>query len=167
VGPTPCWERKGARVAFVTTGASRTRLQLGGRHVPSCMMVCTGAGVPGAAGVALWCAGTGERDGRDAALANGRRAGGAGGGSARKRGEAVAISLLFSFANPETELRVEAALLKLGIPVSTSHRILPEFREFERASTIVVNAYLAPKMQSYLVSWSSELRRTMRRARWM
>jgi N-methylhydantoinase A len=57
---------------------------------------------------------------------------------------------LFSFANPHTELRVEAALRELGIPVSVSHRILPEFREYERASTTVVNAYLAPRMGSYL-----------------
>ncbi len=74
-----------------------------------------------------------------AALAEAVRASGA---------EAVAISLLFSFANPETERRVEAALRKLGIPVSASHRILPEFREYERASTTVVNAYLAPRMHS-------------------
>ena len=65
--------------------------------------------------------------------------------------EAVAISLLFSFANPETERRVEAALRCLGLPISTSHRILPEFREYERASTTVVNAYLAPRMQNYLL----------------
>jgi N-methylhydantoinase A len=58
--------------------------------------------------------------------------------------EAVAISLLFSFANPETERRVEAAWLS-GLPISASHRILPEFREYERASTTVVNAYLAPQ----------------------
>ena len=64
--------------------------------------------------------------------------------------EAVAISLLFSFANPQTERRVEAALLQLGLPVSASYRILPEFREYERASTTVVNAYLAPRIQSYL-----------------
>lgn len=65
--------------------------------------------------------------------------------------QAVAISLLFSFASPQTELRVEAALRCLDIPISTSHRILPEFREYERASTIVVNAYLAPMMQNYLL----------------
>jgi len=64
--------------------------------------------------------------------------------------EAVAISLLFSFLRPETELRVEEAMGRLGVPVSTSHRILPEFREYERASTTVVNAYLAPRMQGYL-----------------
>jgi len=65
--------------------------------------------------------------------------------------QAVALSLLFSFANPETELRVETVLSRLGIPVSASHRILPEFREYERASTTVVNAYLAPLMQKYLL----------------
>ena len=46
---------------------------------------------------------------------------------------------------------MEAALRRLNIPISTSHRILPEFREFERASTVVVNAYLAPLMQDYLL----------------
>jgi N-methylhydantoinase A len=69
--------------------------------------------------------------------------------------EAVAVSLLFSFANPETELRVEATLRPLGLPVSVSHRILPEFREYERASTTVVNAYLAPRMSSYLMRLSA------------
>jgi N-methylhydantoinase A len=67
------------------------------------------------------------------------------------KAEAIAISLLFSFANPQTEMRVEAALRCLGVPISSSHRILPEFREYERASTTVVNAYLAPKMQNYLL----------------
>jgi N-methylhydantoinase A len=66
--------------------------------------------------------------------------------------EAVAISLLFSFANPETERRIEDALRLLGVPVSASHRILPEFREYERASTTVVNAYLAPRMEEYLLN---------------
>jgi N-methylhydantoinase A len=65
--------------------------------------------------------------------------------------EAAAISLLFSFANPATEKRVEAALRRLAIPVSASHRILPEFREYERASTTVVNAALSPLMQRYLL----------------
>ena len=64
--------------------------------------------------------------------------------------QSVAISLLFSFAHPETERRIEEALAGFSIPVSVSHRILPEFREYERASTLVVNAYLAPKMQTYL-----------------
>jgi N-methylhydantoinase A len=66
--------------------------------------------------------------------------------------DAVALSLLFSFANSKNESRVAAALERLGLPLSISHRILPEFREYERASTVVANAYLAPKMGTYLTS---------------
>jgi len=64
--------------------------------------------------------------------------------------EAIAISLLFSFANPENEVTVAAAVAELDLPLSVSHRILPEFREYERTSTVVVNAYLQPLMQSYM-----------------
>jgi len=66
--------------------------------------------------------------------------------------EAIAISLLFSFANPENELAVAAALESLNLPLSISHRVLPEFREYERTSTVVVNAYLQPLMQRYMQS---------------
>jgi N-methylhydantoinase A len=69
---------------------------------------------------------------------------------AAKKPEAIAISLLFCFANPKNELAVAEALKPLGIPFSVSHQILPEFREYERTSTVVVNAYLQPVMQRYL-----------------
>jgi N-methylhydantoinase A len=68
---------------------------------------------------------------------------------------AVAISLLFSFANPKNELAVAEALRPLGVPISISHEILPEFREYERTSTVVVNAYLQPVMRGYLERLSS------------
>jgi len=64
--------------------------------------------------------------------------------------ESVAISLLFSFANPRNEQAVAEALRSLAVPLSISHQILPEFREYERTSTVVVNAYLQPVMQRYL-----------------
>jgi N-methylhydantoinase A len=64
--------------------------------------------------------------------------------------EAVAISLLFSFANPVNEQAIAAALAEIGIPVSISHRILPEFREYERASTVVANAYLSRIVGDYM-----------------
>jgi N-methylhydantoinase A len=64
--------------------------------------------------------------------------------------DAVAVSLLFSFANPTNEAAVAAASQRLGLPCSLSHRILPEFREYERASTVVANAYVAPKVGSYI-----------------
>jgi len=66
------------------------------------------------------------------------------------RVESVAICLLFSFANPEHEQRIAAALAALRIPLSVSHQILPEYREFERTSTVAINAYLQPLMGSYL-----------------
>jgi N-methylhydantoinase A len=64
--------------------------------------------------------------------------------------ESIAVSLLFSFANPANERRVAEALRSLGLPVSVAHEILPLFREYERAATLVVNAYLAPKVGNYL-----------------
>src|SRR5438309_2723959 len=76
-----------------------------------------------------------------------------------QRAEPVAISLLFSFANPSNEKAVEQALQSLRIPLSVSHKILPEFREYERTSTVVVNAYLQPVMQRYLRSLEQRLRK--------
>src|SRR5215467_7138806 len=49
--------------------------------------------------------------------------------------ESIAVSLLFSFANAHHENTKLAALEPLGVPVSLSSRILPEYREYERAST--------------------------------
>jgi N-methylhydantoinase A len=62
----------------------------------------------------------------------------------------VALCLLFSFRNPLHEKRIASALRSAGYAVSVSHEILPEFREYERTSTTVINAYLVPVMSSYL-----------------
>jgi N-methylhydantoinase A len=64
--------------------------------------------------------------------------------------EAIAISLLFSFLHPEHEERIAAALAELDVPLSISSRIHPEYREYERTSTVVINAYLQPLMGRYL-----------------
>ena len=69
---------------------------------------------------------------------------------AAKHPESIAISLLFSFANPKNELSIAESLKPLGVPLSISHQILPEFREYERTSTVVINAYLQLVMQRYL-----------------
>ncbi|HEY0385149.1 MAG TPA: hydantoinase/oxoprolinase family protein [Pyrinomonadaceae bacterium] len=68
----------------------------------------------------------------------------------RARVEAIAVCLLFSFVRPEHERRIHEALKKLGVPLSISHRILPEYREYERTSTVTINAYLQPLMGAYL-----------------
>jgi N-methylhydantoinase A len=72
--------------------------------------------------------------------------------------DAIAISLLFSFANASNERVVAEALEPLGKPLSISSVIMPEFREYERASTTTVNAFLQPMMQRYLQNLKTRLR---------
>ncbi len=68
----------------------------------------------------------------------------------RLRVEGIAISFLHSYKNPENEKKVAEGLEPLGIPISASSEILPEFREYERTSTIAANSYLLPKVKSYM-----------------
>ncbi|KAB1191240.1 MULTISPECIES: hydantoinase/oxoprolinase family protein [Haloferax] len=65
--------------------------------------------------------------------------------------ESVAIGLLHAYQHPENE-QVVAAVLRdeLDVPVSASHEVLAEFREFERTSTTVVDAYVTPVIDAYL-----------------
>jgi N-methylhydantoinase A/oxoprolinase/acetone carboxylase beta subunit len=73
--------------------------------------------------------------------------------------DSVAVCLLHSYANPIHEERLSSALKDAGFIVSTSHNILPEYREFERWSTTVVNAYVTPLMARYLTSLENGLNR--------
>ena len=71
----------------------------------------------------------------------------------RQRGVGVvAVCLLHSYANPAHERRVREILLAEvpGLKVSLSSDVLPEFKEYERASTTVVNAYVMPIVERYL-----------------
>jgi N-methylhydantoinase A len=76
--------------------------------------------------------------------------------------DSVAVCFLFSFANPTHERLVAARLKRLGLPICFSHQILPEFREFERISTVVINAYLAPRMGTYLYNLENRLAAQLR-----
>jgi N-methylhydantoinase A/oxoprolinase/acetone carboxylase beta subunit len=73
--------------------------------------------------------------------------------------DAVAVCLLHSYANPVHEDRLSSSLEDAGFIVSTSHKILPEYREFERWSTTVVNAYVTPLMAQYLTKLEEGLDR--------
>jgi N-methylhydantoinase A len=64
--------------------------------------------------------------------------------------ESIAVVLLHSYAHPEHEEAVAKALAGTAVPLSVSSRLLPEYREYERTSTTVVNAYVAPRMSAYL-----------------
>jgi len=76
--------------------------------------------------------------------------------------EAVAVCLLHSYVNPEHE-RAAGEVVRRMLPrayVSLSHRILREYREFERTSTTVVNAYIGPKVGGYVRSLKASLAET-------
>jgi N-methylhydantoinase A len=67
--------------------------------------------------------------------------------------EAVAVCLLFSYVNPSHEVLLAEALhdvLGRDFPISLSHQVAPQYGEFERTSTTVVNAYVMPTMRDYL-----------------
>ena len=151
VGTNTMLERKGARVAFVTTKGFEDTISIGRQArpklydwfqpAPECL-------VPEELrfGIAERTSAERERlrnvDSVELQrLVDDIRASGV---------DAVALSLLFSFANPQNEAQVAAGLEQLGLPLSVSHKILPEFREYERASTVVANAYLAPTVGTYL-----------------
>jgi N-methylhydantoinase A len=70
--------------------------------------------------------------------------------------EAVAVCLLHSYANDGHEAAVARALAPTGLPLSVSSELLPEFREYERTSTTVVNAYVSPLMSHYLARLRDE-----------
>ncbi len=78
-----------------------------------------------------------------------------------RRPEAVAVCCLFSFRHPEHERRLAAALQAAlpGIPVAASVDVLPVFREYERASTTVAEAYLRPTISAYVARTESEATR--------
>jgi len=80
----------------------------------------------------------------------------------QKEVEAIAVSLLFSFLNPEHERRI-AKILKESLPpqtyISVSSDVLPQIRAYERHSTTTLNAYVGPILSSYLQALLKELRR--------
>ncbi|MYH79246.1 hydantoinase/oxoprolinase family protein [Candidatus Poribacteria bacterium] len=64
--------------------------------------------------------------------------------------DAVAICFLFAYVNPQNEQIVAEYLARLGIPISCSHEVLPEYREYARFSTTVANAYIRPTLERHL-----------------
>jgi N-methylhydantoinase A len=163
VGTNAMLERKGARVAFVTTAGFADTIAIGRQARPRLYDLFS----PGPAclvpqelrfGIDERVSAEAEllREPSDSALNE------LAGRIASSEAESIAISTLFSFLRTESELRIEAALCKLGLPISTSHRILPEFREYERASTVVINAYLMPIMQGYLLALEEQIQSEFR-----
>lgn len=73
--------------------------------------------------------------------------------------EALTVALINSFANPAHEQRIKEIAEKMypDLPITISTDILPEFREYERALTTVMNSYVRPKMSNYLSGMEKKL----------
>lgn len=75
--------------------------------------------------------------------------------------ESVAVCFLYSYVNPAHELAVRARILERGLlhewQIALSCEVLPEFREYERASTVALDAYVRPVMSRYLNQLEKEL----------
>jgi N-methylhydantoinase A len=71
--------------------------------------------------------------------------------------ESIAVCLLFAFSDPDHERRIAEALREAlsDVHVSASHEVLPAFREYERFSTTVIDAYLSPLLGRYLTRLTS------------
>jgi N-methylhydantoinase A len=159
VGTNALLERRGGRVALVTTAGFEDVLEIGRQARPKLYDFFVDKAEP--------LVGARERIGARERLAwdgavvtelTAREIARVVGAVRRARPEAVAICFLFSFRNSRHEARMTAALRRAGYLVSVSHEILPEFREYERTSTTVINAYLAPVMSGYLAGTQSRVR---------
>ncbi len=74
--------------------------------------------------------------------------------------EAIAICLLHSYLNPDHEARIKQIVLEEhpDCYVSVSHEVLPLYREYERFSTVALNAYVGPKVSKYLMRFDEAMR---------
>jgi N-methylhydantoinase A len=151
VGTNSLLERRGARVALVTTAGFEDLIEIGrqarprlydleARHAPP--LVPRDLRI----GIEERTAASGKILQRPSAAAIARLAR----KLKRLNADSIALCFLFSYLNPENERVVAEALRALQLPVSVSHEILPEFREYERLATVVINAYLIPRMGEYL-----------------
>lgn len=143
-------ERKGARTAFITTEGFEDLIHIGRQNRERLYDLTPPPRRPLVARAD--CHGVPERTYYDGTVA--RRPSAAALRRLRERLrrdgiESIAVCLLHAYQNPANELAVAAALDGLGY-LCCSHEISPEFREYERASTTVVNAYVGPLMDAYL-----------------
>jgi N-methylhydantoinase A len=151
-------ERRGARTALVTTEGFRDVLEIGRQARPSLYDLARRRPaplVPRELRVTVR-----ERMGPDGELAPLDDASLAEAVDALRAAEveAVAVCLLFGFLHPEHERRVGEAVREAlpGVHVSLSCDVLPEMREYERMSTTVADAYLAPALSRYLRALASK-----------
>jgi len=155
-------ERKGAKTALITTRGFRDLLFIGRQNRPD--LYALQPQLPPPLIPRHWCYEVPERldytgavltpvdrDALDRVLDD----------IAAQGIESVAVCLLYSYVNPAHEQAVRARILERGLlhewQVALSCEVLPEFREYERASTVALDAYVRPVMSRYLTQLEHEL----------
>jgi N-methylhydantoinase A len=161
VGTNALLERRGGKVALITTAGFEDVIEIGRQARPRLYDLFVTRPAPLVP--RGWRIGAQERvaaDGRTLVHLSPKEIASLTRRIARLRPDAVAVCFLFSYANPTHERAVARALRRAGYLVSVSHEILPEFREFERTATTVINAYLSPVMSRYLAELEAHARRS-------
>ena len=158
VGTNALLEERGARTALIATRGFADLLEIGRQNRPSLYHPCRGR--PRALvepGLRLEAAERVGPEGVVEALPDGE-AERLAAAVAETGAESVAVCLLFAFSDPSHESRIAAAVREAlpGIHVSASHEVLPAFREYERCSTTVIDAYLSPLLGRYLEALSAQ-----------
>ncbi len=151
-------ERRGARTLLVTDGGFESLIEIARQDRPSLYDPFADRSVPLAddrmrLGVEVPASGRdGELDAVAASVAAAVRDGGA---------EAVAVCLMYSYAAPGVERALAGRLRQaVDVPVSASAEVVAEFREYERFSTAVLNAFLSPEVSRYMGSLAARAGRS-------
>src|SRR5208337_822034 len=151
VGTNSLLERRGARVALVTTEGFEDLIEIGRQARPRLYDLDARQAPPLVSRTLRL--GVRERTAADGTILQRPSAAAIARLTSKLKGlraESIAVCFLFSYLNPANERVVAQALKGLQLPISVSHEILPEFREYERLATVVINAFLAPRMAEYL-----------------
>jgi N-methylhydantoinase A len=155
IGTNALIERKGGRVGLITTAGFRDVLEIGRIERPDGGLYDMSVDLPEPLVPRYMRLEVDERIGADGEIVRPLDENSVRSTVKSLQGfevEAIAVCLLFSFRNPAHEQRIARICEELlpGVPVTISSEVAPEFREFERTSTTVINAYLLPVTRRYL-----------------
>ncbi|XWX02836.1 hydantoinase/oxoprolinase family protein [Aggregatilineales bacterium SYSU G02658] len=148
-------ERKGARTAFITTEGFRDLLWIGRQNRPDLYALYPQITPPLIARAdSFEVSERLDHEGNVLLPLTGQALGRLAAQVVMGAYESIAVCLLYSFRNPTHEKRLREALVATGAytpsQIVLSHEVLPEFREYERASTTAMEAYVRPKMSRYI-----------------
>lgn len=168
VGTNAFLERRGARTALVTTQGFADLLILGRGQRPDLYALHPVRPAPLVAPED--CFELDERLAADGSVLRALRAEECrvlAGELVQREIESVALCLLFSYLNPVHEEQAARILRGHGLRVSVSSEVAPEFREYERASTTVLNAYLQPLLEGYFGRLGEHVKERQGRSFWI